>query len=319
MSGGRVLVTGATGFVASMVIKNLLTQGRQVIASLRQQSAECYDQPGLTLHCGLNLGAETDWSAALDGVDAVVHCAAHVHQKRTTNSDSLNLYRAVNFDGTVQLARQAATAGVRRFVFLSTIGVHGAESKFRPFCSDDVPRPHSPYAIAKWEAEQALMALSSSSGFSVSVVRPPMVYGPGAPGSFSMLSKAVRYGWPLPLGAVHNRRAFIAVQNLVSLLTCCIDHPAACGKVLLASDGEDLSTSCFLRRMATAQGRAIRLLPVPSGLLRAALRFMGKDGLAQSLLGSLEVDISNTCTLLNWKPPLSVDEGLRRATQPRFS
>jgi nucleoside-diphosphate-sugar epimerase len=315
MTGSRVLVTGAHGFVASELIETLLAQGRLVNASLRQRPVGGNGPPGLTVHYGLPLRAETDWSTALQGVDTVVHCAARVHVMRETAPDPLREHRAVNRDGTVQLARQAAAAGVRRFVFISTIGVHGAETTSQPFRADDAPQPHSPYALAKWEAEQALMAMSSPTGLSVSVVRPPMVYGPGAPGNFATLARAVQSGWPLPLGAVHNSRAFVAVQNLVSLLIVCIDHPAAGGQTFLASDDEDISTTDLLRRIAAAQDRPARLLPVPSGWLRAALQHLGKHILAQSLLGSLEVDIEKTRRLLGWKPPLTLNQGLEKAVE----
>jgi nucleoside-diphosphate-sugar epimerase len=316
VSGRHILVTGANGFVASALIETLLAQGRLVKASLRQPIGGRYWPPTLTLHHGLTLSAKTDWSAALEKVDAVVHCAARVHVTRETAANPLAVYRAVNRDGTLQLARQAEAAGVRRFVFISTIGVHGAETTLKPFCAEDAPRPHSPYSMAKWETEQALMALSSPNGLSVSVVRPPTVYGPGAPGNFALLTKAVRHGWPLPLGAVHNRRAFVAVQNLVSLLIRCIDRPAAGGQIILVSDGEDLSTTDLLRRMAAAQDRPARLLPVPAGWLRAALERLGKYSLAQSLLGSLEVDIGRTRKLLDWSPPLCVEQALAIAVRP---
>lgn len=268
---------------------------------------------GVRALAGLDLAPDTDWTQALVAVDTIVHCAARVHVMQDTVADPLAAFRRVNTEGTLNFARQAAVAGVRRFVFISSIGVNGAETTTTPFRAGDTASPHSPYALSKWEAEQGLRALAAESDMQVVVVRPPLIYGPDAPGNFSSLMRAIQRGWPLPLGAVNNSRSFIGRDNLVDLVLTCVDHPAAAGQTLLASDGEDLSTTDLLRRTARALGSNVLLLPIPGRLLRAAANAFGKHDLGQRLFGSLQIDISTTRSLLGWQPPVGVDEGLRRA------
>jgi len=225
--------------------------------------------------------------------------------------DPLTEFRKVNTAGTLTLARQAAEAGVRRFVFISSIGVNGNQS-IKPFNEQDTPAPHDLYAISKFEAEQGLWGIQQDTGMEVVVIRPPLVYGPNAPGNFGALMRVVQRGWPLPLGAVHNQRSLVALDNLVDFVITCLDHPAAANQIFLVSDGEDLSTTELLRRVAHALGRPARLIPVPVSLLAAGAALLGRRDMAQRLCGSLQVDISKTQTLLGWNPPISVDEGLRR-------
>jgi UDP-4-keto-D-QuiNAc 4-reductase len=307
---GGLLVTGAAGFLGGAVVARASAEGRTVRAATRRTVAAW--PTGVQALPGLDLAPDTDWHAALDGVDTVVHCAARVHVMHDTVADPLAAFRLVNTAGTLELARQAAAAGARRFVFISSIGVHGAETTVAPFRAGDAVAPHSPYAVSKWEAEQGLHSLAAASALQVVVVRPPLVYGPAAPGNFASLMRALQRGLPLPLGAVHNRRSFIGLDNLVDLVLRCVDHPAAAGRTLLASDGEDLSTTELLRRTARALGRPARLLPVPGAMLRALANALGKRDLGQRLFGSLQIDIAPTCSLLDWTPPVGVDEGLRR-------
>jgi nucleoside-diphosphate-sugar epimerase len=224
----------------------------------------------------------------------------------------LEVFRAINTAGTVRLAQQAAEMGIRRFVFLSSIGVNGVRST-RPFTEADAPAPQEPYAVSKLEAEHALMQIAEKTGMEVVILRPPLVYGPDAPGNFGRLLGAVRRGLPLPLGAVtHNRRTLVALDNLVDLIVTCVTHPAAANQIFLAGDSEDLSTADLLRRLAQALAVPLRLLPVPVWLLSATATMLGKRAMIDRLCGSLQVDISKARELLGWSPPLSVDEALRR-------
>ncbi len=224
-------------------------------------------------------------------------------------------YQRVNVSGTLKLAQQAAHAGVRRFIFISSIGVNGNVSK-RPFSADGHPHPAEAYAQSKWQAEQALWGIQKQTGMEVVIIRPPLVYGPDAPGNFGSLVRWVEKGVPLPLGAIHNKRSLVGIDNLVDLIIRCIDHPAAANQIFLAGDGEDLSTTELLRGVGKAMGKPARLIPVPAGLLQFGATLLGKKAMAQRLLGSLQVDISKTCELLDWKPPYTVEEGLRRCFEP---
>lgn len=310
---GLVLVTGAGGFVGRAVVERLISDGFFVRAAVRRVAAPQPVQAAV-IEVG-EIVAKSDWRAALEGVEAIVHCAARVHHLRDSAEDPLAAFRAVNRDATVNLARQAASAGVRRFVFISSIGVNGAETFGRPFGANDTPAPHSPYAISKHEAEQALRQIGAETGLGVTMLRPPLVYGPNAPGNFATLLRAVQRGLPLPLGAIHNRRSFVAIDNLVDLIALTLRHEAAPGMTLLASDGEDLSTTDLLRRTARALGRPSRLVPVPASLLRAAAALLGRPELGQRLCGSLQVDISATREALGWQPPVSVNEALVTTAQ----
>lgn len=310
---GITLVTGATGFIGRAVALRLAAAGVPVRLAVR-------DPANVDLRYAdvvriANIDALTDWTEALHGVDAVVHCAARVHALRDPAKDPLAAFRAINRDGSARLAEEAARAGVRRFVFISTIGVNGAETTGLPFTPADSPRPHSPYAVSKHEAEQALKAIDCSSGLGVVVIRPPLVYGPNAPGNFGTLLRAMQAGLPLPLGAISNRRAFIFVENLVDLIVQTLSHEAASGKTLLVSDGLDISTTRFLQLVAHAMSRPARLIPVPGTWVRAALTALGRADVGQQLCGSLEIDIEDTKRLLGWEPPTGTQEALVRATQ----
>lgn len=308
MNREEVLVTGADGFVGRAVVDRLLCDGAGVHAAVRKR------RPGLLQGArvfeGLDLIRGDGWAAALNGVSSIVHCAARVHVTRDRAADSLTEFRSVNVEGTLALARRAAASGVRRFVFVSSIGVNGGETLGQAFEAGDAPAPHSPYAVSKWEAELALREMSSRCGIEIVVVRPPLVYGPDAPGNFGALFKAVARGVPMPLGAVHNLRSLVALDNLVDLLVLCTRHPAAAGQTFLASDGADVSTTLLLRRMASALGCHPRLLPVPVSVLRGAGRMLGLGAAVQSLCRSLQVDISKTEQLLGWRPAVSMDTAL---------
>lgn len=228
--------------------------------------------------------------------------------------DPLAAYRRSNVDGTLHLARSAVAAGCRRFVFISSIKVNGeATAPGLPFNETSVPAPCDPYGVSKLEAEQGLFALAAETGLEVVVVRPPLVYGPGVKANFRSMMGWLLRGIPLPFGAIDNRRSLVSVGNLADLVVCCATHPAAAGQVFLAGDGEDVSTTMLLRRVAAALGRSARLLPVPSKWICATANVLGRQALAIRLCGSLQVDISKARTVLGWQPPESLDEGLRKA------
>ena len=309
-----VLLTGASGFVGRAVLKAAKQRGVEVRPVFRSLAA-VKGLAGAVMVPGLD--GEADWSQALQGVDVVIHAAARAHVMREEALDPLTEYRCVNVQGTSNLARQAAAAGVRRFVFISSIKVNGeATSPDRPFTADDAPAPEDAYGISKAEAETELRRIAQETGMEVTIIRPPLIYGPGVKGNFSSLMNWVRRGLPLPLGGVtHNRRSLVGLDNLVDLIWVCVEHPKAANQTFLISDGEDLSTTELLRRIGKALNRPARLLWVPAGLIALMASLLGKKVISQRLLGSLQVDISKTCELLDWKPIVAVDEGLRRAVE----
>ena len=307
----KALVTGANGFVGLAVLKKLnLMSGLQGVGSVRRTgSLIC----SAVVEVG-DMNLQTDWSAALAGVDAVIHTAARVHITQDSEADPLTTFRAVNLYATLNLARQAATAGVKRFVFISSVKVNGDSTLVgRAFIEDDVPSWQDAYAQSKYEAEQGLCQLSADTGMEVVIIRPPLVYGPGAKANFATLMHAVRRGWPLPLGAVQNLRSLVALDNLVDFIVTSLTHPQAANQTFLVSDGQDLSTTELVRGMAQAAGVPTRFLPVPVWALQAGASLLGKGDVVQRLCGNLQVDISKARSFLGWVPPLSVEEGLRRA------
>lgn len=302
---GRCLITGANGFVGSALVDRLRSESREVRAAVR--TAVAGDG---TFPVG-SLDAACDLAKALLGVDSVVHCAARVHVLHEQLSDPLSAFRAVNVDGTLNLARQSAEAGVRRFVFISSVKVNG-EGAEEPYAADGPADPSDAYAVSKFEAEQGLRELAQETGMEVVIIRPPLVYGPGVKANFLSLMRWLHRGWPLPLGRIDNRRSFVARDNLVDLIVVCLDHPRAANQTFLVSDGEDLSTPEWLRRLGSALGRPARLLPVPAPWLGGAATLLGKQAAARRLCGSLQVDIGKTRRMLGWAPPVTVDDALRR-------
>jgi UDP-glucose 4-epimerase len=306
---GRVLVTGATGFVGAALVPALQARGWRVRAAVRSPGRTAADEETVVG----SLGEPFDWAPALHGVDRVVHLAARVHVMQDTAADPLAEFRRTNVAGTLALARAAADAGVRRFVFVSSIKVNGEGTREGvPFTADDPPAPVDPYGVSKREAEHGLFEIGRDTGMEVVVVRPPLVYGPGVKANFQAMMRWLMRGVPLPLGAVRNRRTLVGIDNLVDLIATCLEHPSAAGEVFLAGDDEDLSTSELLRRLASALGVRARLLPVPAALLETAAALLGKRAVAQRLCGNLQVDIGKARRLLGWAPPVPVDEGLRR-------
>lgn len=307
-----IAVTGATGFVGEALCRELVLRDMNVRALSRERGGLPSREPVSLMVVG-DIGAATDWSAILPGVDCMIHCAARVHVMQEVASDALAAYRAVNVAGTRRLAEQSAAMGVRRLVFLSSVKVNGEQtSPGQPFHFSDVPAPEDYYGISKWEAEQALWEVSARTGLEVVVVRPPLVYGPRVKGNFLQLLQLVARGLPLPLWGVNNVRSLVGVDNLIDLLIRCVDHPAAAGQMFLVSDGDQLSTPDLIRGLAKAMGKSARLWPLPVDLLHFGGRVAGKQAQVERLIGSLEVDSVHTCEALSWTPPMSVQAQLQK-------
>lgn len=308
-----VLVTGANGLIGQALCRELALRGFAVLAAVREPQT-FQQMPGVVVVQAPDL-ADPSANWHLEGVDVVVHAAARVHVMNRTLGE-LERFMAVNHDGTVRLARACAQSGVRRLVFVSTIKVNGEYTEpGHPFVAGDpVAKPTDPYALSKYEAENSLFALGQTTGLEVVVVRPPLVYGPGAKGNLELLERAIRRGVPLPIGLLDvNRRSLVSLTNLVDLLVTCVTHSQAAAEVFLASDGDDLSTLELARQIAKACGLPLRFVSVPPRLLRLAARTVGKDDMIRRLTESLQVDIAATCERLNWRPPLTVAKGMAAA------
>jgi nucleoside-diphosphate-sugar epimerase len=304
-----VLVTGATGFVGRALCLRLLAKGCAVRGTLLASEDPASLPDGVEPVTVQPLGAATPWSHALAGIDTVVHLAARVHIMADPAADPLAEFRGVNVEGSSRLAREAAAAGVRRLVFISSIKVNGEESAV-PYGADSPVHPCDPYGVSKWEAECALRRIEAETGLEVVVVRPTLVYGPGVKANFLSLLRVVGRGIPLPLGSIANRRSLIYLGNLVDALAACGSHPAAAGRTYPVSDGEDVSTPELIRRAARALGRPVRLVPFPVGLLVLAGRLTGRSGAVRRLSESLSVDSSCIRQELGWRPPFTMAQGL---------
>lgn len=305
----RVLVTGANGFVGRAVCSALAQSGDEAVAAVRNDAAPYAIADASSLVSVGEIGPDTDWSHALHGCEAVVHLAARAHVMRDEATDSLALYRAINTAGTLNLARQAAAAGVRRFVFVSSVKVLG-EERAAPYTEADVPAPRDDYARSKWEAEQGLWRIAQETGLEVTVLRPPLIYGPGVQANFLRLMRWVARGVPLPFGRVANRRSLLYLGNFADAIVRCSHHPNAAGQTFLVCDGEAVSTKALIGAIAHAMGRPARMLPVPPRLLRYLAGALGKQAEAGRLLGSLELDCGKLRQALAWQPPFSFEQGM---------
>ena len=311
----RLLLTGATGFLGVALTKRLVSEpSLELVVAVRREPSKLASNIRPVIVGDLD--AATDWSSALSGVDVVVHTAARVHVMNESVNDPLTEYRKVNLEGTLNLARQAVQAGVKRFIFISSIKVNGEETVLgKPFTADDAPNPVDPYGVSKAETEQALLELAASTGLEVVIIRPVLVYGPGVKANFHNLIKWIYKGMPLPLGAVHNQRSLVALDNLVNFIIHCIDHPKAANEIFLISDGKDVSTTELLQKVATAFGKRPFLIPVPVSLMKFAARIPGKGDMADRLFGSLQVDSSKAGDLLGWEPVITMDDQLKKITK----
>lgn len=300
-SSGPILVTGANGYVGGAVVRALVNRDMKVIALTRNR---CTNGTSAIEWLAVgDLTAIADWPGRFSGVDTIVHCAARAHVLKETASDPEGEFRRHNTDLVAAMARGAAEAGVRRFVFISSIGVNGDATGKRAFRHDDPPRPHSAYARAKLAAEEALQAIAAETGLEVVIIRPPLVLGRDAKGNLGSLAKAVRSGLPLPFGlARQNRRDLVSLDTLADLVATAVSHPAAAGEIFLVADGNPLSTRDIVGRIGQMEGRAPRLVAVPTALLAAGLRLLGKGSMASQLFGNLEIDIAHTRQTLGWTP-----------------
>ena len=287
-----VALTGATGFVGRALAESLFHRGLKVLPIARDVNPELI----------------------LPQANVVVHLAARVHVMYEKSTNPLNDFRKSNVDATVSLARQAAAAGIARFIFMSSVKVNGEESPlFLGFTELDLPDPQDPYGVSKWEAEQALQQVAAETGMEVVIIRPPLVYGPGVKANFAALMRAVIRGWPLPFGAIQNARSLVGLDNLVDFISCCMTHPAAANQTFLVSDGHDVSSAQLVRELAAAAGVKPNLWSVPQWFLEFGAVMVGRRKAVQRLCGSLQVDISKARRVLGWQPAVSMQEGLKQA------
>jgi nucleoside-diphosphate-sugar epimerase len=319
----NILVTGATGFVGKALITDLLANNNQVKAVVRTKSTDTLlgiEQIVVKDLVELSsISILDEITTALKNVDVVVHTAARVHMMNDDSTDPLSEFRKVNRDATLTLARLAAESGVRRFVFISSIKVNGEMSRpGHPFTPEAQHVPDDPYGLSKYEAEQGLLDLANETGMEVVIIRPPLVYGPGVKANFASMMKWMYKSIPLPFGAVHNQRSLVALENLVSFIMHCADYqktPQAANQVFLISDGEDVSTTQLLRKVAKALNEQTWLIPIPVGLMTFAAKLIGKGDVANRLFGSLQVDSSKARELLDWRPVITMDEQLKKTAK----
>jgi len=295
----EILVTGANGFFGAALVDYLEQQGREVLAGTRNGSSTGHEK---FLAYG-KLPEIADISARLSSVKTIVHCAARVHVLKEGSVDPLSLFREVNRDGTLALAKQALNASVKRFVFISTIGVNGDATHGTAFSARDIPAPHSPYAVSKLEAETGLLELAANSALEVVIIRAPLILGRNPVGNLATIASLLSRGLPLPFGAATtNRRSLVSTNTLCSLVETCLDHPKATRNVFMAADANPMHTRAIIERVARETGQKARLFPVPTSLLSALLKITGKSKLESQLFGDLEVDISQTVSRLGWSP-----------------
>ena len=313
----KILVTGASGFVGREICLALARAGIATRRAVRRPIVvprECTGQET----CFIEDLERSDWSAALDGVDVVVHAAAHVHVMNESEQEAGEFHR-VNAVGTAKLAQAAARKAVRRFVFVSSAGVYGRSEINRPFSEDDTPRPHDPYTHSKWQAEIELQRLAAAERLEFSIIRPPLVYGTDAPGNFAALLTVITRGLPLPFGSLRATRSFIYVRNLADAIVTCATHPAATGEIFLVRDAEDISTTEFIRQCARALRRRAQLFSMPVAMLRLLGCLSGKSQQVETLLKPVVIDSSKIRTMLGWHPPYSMIEALRQTAHGYLS
>ena len=302
------LITGANGFVGRPLCEEMLRQGWRVRAAIR---SSIQMQNGVEIVVIDDINGDTDWTSALYGVDVIIHLAARVHVMKDTAEDPLTEFLKVNLHGTENLAQQAARAGIKRLVYVSSIKVNGEETQGqRCYTEEDIPAPQHPYGISKWQAEQALRRIALETNLQVVIVRPPLVYGPGVKGNFNSLMAAIEKGRALPLAGAHNVRSQVYVGNLVSALIACATHPAAAGQTYLVRDDGNISTALLVKKISVALGRNNRSFYFPEKLLRIAAATLGRADQINRLFGSLRVSDAKLRGELGWIPPYTLEQGL---------
>jgi UDP-glucose 4-epimerase len=310
----RVLITGASGFVGSPLVNYLASLGHELVALTRSTSSiKPHESELVKLSAIGDIDGSTNWRPYLVGVESIVHLANRAHVMNEKASDPLSLYRAINTEGTLHLAHQAVAAGVKRFIFISSIKVNGELTKpGQPFTADDVSVPLDPYGLSKYEAELGLKKIAKETGLEVVIIRPPLIYGPGVKANFLKMMRWIERGIPLPLGSIHNQRSLVGIDNFLNFISLCLMHPKAAGKTFLVSDDHDLSTSELLRYIAKAMGRSSKLLPVPQSILAGVLNLLWQKEIAERLCASLQLDIHSTKNILGWSPPYKVEDQMNK-------
>jgi len=307
-----ILVTGASGFVGRVLCPELSDRKYDVIGAFR--STDKFTGFKDTMECIAvgDIGPDTDWTQALSGVELVIHLAARAHVLREHTTYSLSEFSKVNVAGTEKLARDIVSNGVKRLIYISSIGVNGNNTSGSPFTEEMLPHPYDPYTKFKWEAEQLLHNIAQETGLNIVIVRPPLVYGPNAPGNFARLLTLVKSNIPLPFGSINNSRSFIYVRNLVDAIVTCTNYPKAAGETYLVSDGQDVSTPELIRMIAGAMGKKAKLFPCPLSLLKMIGKVAGKSDEIERLTGSLQIDTAKIRRELSWTPPFTMEQGLRK-------
>jgi len=310
----KLLVTGGSGFIGKAVCENLKKNNYRINITSRRDMAT--NLSGVKIYNINEIDENTNWFGALNTVSCVIHCAAKSNMINNNKQNSLSSFRKVNVEGTLNLAKQAVACGVKRFIFLSSIKVNGEKTeKSSMFRYNDIPKPEDSYAISKWEAEKGLWEISKQTGLEVVIIRAPLVCGPGVKGNLRSLIKLIQYRIPLPFSLIKNQRSLVSIDNLVDLIVHCIDDHKASGNTFLVSDEEDISTPDLVRQIASSMGLSVRLFPIPLSLLKFFGFLLGKKNEIDRLIGSLQIDNSYTKEILNWTPPIRVEEGIRRMVQ----
>jgi len=309
----HILVTGANGFICRNLCPVLKEKGYYVRGAVR---GEAHDVSGADEYIKVgNINESTDWQQTLDGVDTVIHLAARVHVISDLSDTSVEIFRKINVRGTERLALSAAKAGVRRFIFISSIGVNGDSSQNKTFTEDSIPNPVGAYAVSKWEAENVLKKIGDSTGMEIVILRPPLIYGPGVKANFKNLIKLAGSGMPLPFKKINNLRSFLYIGNLIDIIDICIKHPMAIGETFIISDGQDISTPDLIKMISCIMGKKSSLFYLHPGILKALCKIVGLETELRKLTGSLLVDSSKIRNLLGWKPPFTMEDGLRETVK----
>lgn len=305
----KVLLTGSTGFIGRHLCFKIFQDKNKFVTAIYRNNQPLKADNTVQI---LSIDARTEWADVLRDQEVVIHAAARTHIMNDESFDTLSEYRRVNVDGTLNLARQAADTGVKRFIYISSIKVNGESTQpSKPFRFDNPPSPQDTYGVSKAEAETGLRKIGAETGMEIVIIRPPLVYGKGVKGNFASLVKLALKRVPLPLGGINNKRSMVSVQNLVDLIFTCIDHPNAANQIFLVSDDKDVSTSDLLRCLGVAANKPARLINFPAGVMRFIAKLFFEGSAVNRLIDSLQVDITHTKNTLNWSPTLTLEEGLK--------